>query len=154
MIYSDKIYAIFLFEEHFVEIFIHVPVISIESSVELFKLLPLPVLVTTEQDTEPILYDIDPKNTVPRTSRDELVYYDIDKSQLSDGNKIQDKLFCEHSLVGQKGDYPNSCLITVYAGDTMNIGNNCDFTVSQRNEFVYSISPFAVLCYTLTKGSW
>ena len=28
------------------------------------------------------------------------------------------------------------------------MAKNCDLTVSQRNEFVYTISPFAVLCYT------
>ena len=50
-----------LFEGHFIEVFILVPIVSKEYAIDLFKLLLLPVLVTKDQDSEPILYQIDPK---------------------------------------------------------------------------------------------
>ena len=138
-----------LFEGHFLEISIHVPIVAKEDAIDLFKLLPLPALVTKDKDSEPILYQIDPKDSILEISLDESVYYDIDKSQLSDCNKIQDKLFCEHSLVRHKWDSSSSCLAAVYGGHKKKyIGKNCDLTVSQRNEFVYAISSFGVLCYT------
>lgn len=41
-----------LFDGRFFEIFVHVPVITKENSMDLLKLLPLPVLLTKEQDSE------------------------------------------------------------------------------------------------------
>lgn len=57
---------------------------SKEDAIDLFKLLPLPILVAKEPDSGPILYQIDPKNSVLGISLDEPVFHDIDKSQLAD----------------------------------------------------------------------
>ena len=62
-----------LFEGYFLEIFVHVPLISKENAIDLFELLPLPVLVIKEQINGPILYNFDLKDSVLGISLDESV---------------------------------------------------------------------------------